>query len=242
MTGPRFWRDGTRFYKRVRDPGEVDRLIDRARQIGLAGGRSPAPEYCADKQALAFPLLDGTTGVSLIDGGTLSDLLVPLQAVSRAVLTDLPPYDPFAKIPARLGPEPPRWLTDRLARLADMAANPPGVVHGDFHCGQLIRDRAGRVWVVDLDDMAFGPVEADLGNFAAHLATRPETRRADLRDGVRHWGGQVLEAWNRLSAPCEPALFWRHLDIALVRRALKLRDDRGDARILEALETLPLSS
>ena len=242
MTEPRFWRDGTRFYKRVGDPGEVDRLIDRARQIGLAGGRTPVPEYCPDKQALAFSLVRGATGVALIDGGTLSDLLAPLRAVSRAALTDLAPYDPFAKIPARLGPEPPRWLTDRLAGLADIPPGSPGVVHGDFHCGQLIRDGSGRIWVVDLDDMAFGPVEADLGNFAAHLATRPETRREDLRVGVRDWGGRVLEAWNRLSAPCEPTLFWRHLDIALIRRALKLRNDRGDAQILQALETLPSPS
>ena len=242
MKTGRTWRHGTRFYKRVGDRAEGERLIDRAREITRAGARTPAPEYHADGNALTFPAIDGVAGVALIDAVPLPELLAPLQAIRRADLTDVPIYDPFAKITTRLAPEAPRWLTERIARLADMAPHPTGIVHGDFHCGQLIRDGAGRVWVIDLEDMAFGPVEADLGNFAAHLATRPETRRADLAESVLGWSGQVLDAWSRLKETCNQTLFRRHLDIALIRRALKLRDDRGDANVLRALKGLPLFS
>ena len=242
MTPARTWRVGARFYKRVSGPEEAERLIDRAHRLARAGGRTPEPEYLPDRNALVFPAIDGATGVALIDETALLPLLAPLRAIGRTDGPDLPAHDPFAKIVPRLGAEAPRWLSDRIARLRGMASGQAVVVHGDFHCGQLIRDEAGRVWVIDLEDMARGPVEADLGNFAAHLATRPETRRGDLATGVRVWSDRVRDAWDRLGEACEPALFRRHVDIALTRRALKLRDDRGEPEMLAALESLPLLS
>ena len=242
MTSERTWRVGARFYKRVNNRAEAARLIDRARQISQAGANTPEPEYCPDQNALTFRALDGTTGVELVDGAALSELLRPLQSIHHASIPDLPLYDPFAKIAPRLKPGAPQWLTDRVARLQKPAPDQSGIIHGDFHCGQLIRDLEGRVWIIDLEDLSLGPIEADLGNFAAHFATRPETSRANLLESLRHWSGRVCDAWSRLGEPCDPALFWRAVDIALIRRALKLWNDRGELEVLRALQALPLFS
>lgn len=238
----RTWRAGARFYKRVRGPSEAKRLIQRAHQIAQAGADTPQPEYCPDRNTLIFPAIDGTSGVTLVNSIALSEVLAPLRALRRADLPGLPAYDPFAKIAPRLKPDAPRWLIDRIARLRSLDLGGGGVVHGDFHCGQLIRDGEGDVWVLDLEDMSQGPVEADLGNFAAHLATRPETRRKELAAGVRLWTGWVRDAWIRLGEPCDAALLRRHVDIALTRRALKLHDDRGSPETLALLESLTLIS
>ena len=242
MNSERTWRAGTRFYKRVNDCAEAARLIERAREITQAGANTPEPEYCPDQNALTFPALDGTTGVELVDGVALSELLAPLQSIYHADIPGLLDYDPFAKITPRLKPGAPQWLTDRVARLQERAPDQSGNVHGDFHCGQLIRDLEGRVWIIDLEDLARGPVETDLGNFAAHLATRPETSRTNLSESLCHWSGRICEAWDRLEAPCDPALFWRAVDIALIRRALKLWNDRGEPELLGDLQALPLFS
>lgn len=242
MTKERTWRAGALFYKRVESPVEAERLIDRAHRITRAGGHTPAAEYCPGLNAVAFPAIDGSAGVALIDRAGLSELLVPLQAVRRSGVPGLPVHDPLAKVTQRLGVDAPHWLTERVAYLADMITDTGGVVHGDFHCGQLIRDGAGVVWVIDLEDMARGPVEADLGNFVAHLATRAETRRADFAEGIRFWSERVLSVWGRLGETCDPALFWRYVDIALTRRALKLRDERDEPETLASLRHLPLFS
>ncbi|NIA69671.1 phosphotransferase [Pelagibius litoralis] len=238
----RTWRGGARFYKRVNGPAEARCLIGRAHQITEAGALTPEPEYCPDRNVLTFPVIDGPSGTTLIDAVALSELLAPLQVVRRANMPDLPVFDPFAKIAARLKPDAPHWLIDRVARLQGVDAGPAGIVHGDFHCGQLIRDCGGRVWIIDLEDMSQGPVEADLGNFAAHLATHPETGWRDLAEGVQFWAGRVQDAWNRLGKPCDAALFRRHVDVALTRRALKLRHDRAEPEVLAALKSLPVIS
>lgn len=242
MTIDRTWRVGQHFYKRVGGREEAERMIGRARAIGLAGGYTPEPVFCPDRNALKFPAIDGTTGVTLVDQAALSELLAPLLTVRRVSATGLSGFDPFAKINSRLGPNPPSWLTDRVSRLMDTPLGGSSVVHGDFHCGQLIRDAAGRVWVIDLEDMAQGPVEADLGNFAAHLATRPETQSGDLADAVRAWALRVGDAWVSLGGPLDRRVYCRYVDIALTRRALKLRADRGQPKVLTALENLPLFS
>lgn len=238
----RTWRSGARFYKRVDGPAEAGCLIGRAHRITEAGTRTPEPTYCPDRDLLVFPAIDGTSGTTLVAELALPELFAPLLAVRRANLPDLPVFNPFAKIAARMKPDAPQWLINRVTRLQHMDTGPAGIVHGDFHCGQLIRDYRDCVWIVDLEDMAQGPVEADLGNFAAHLATHPETRQGALAEGVQFWAEQVLDGWVSLGEPCDCALFWRHIDIALTRRALKLRDDRAEPEILTALKSLPLFS
>lgn len=242
MTRERTWRSGARFYKRVSGPAEAGRLIAWAHQIAEAGGTTPVPEYCPGRGALAFPIIDGKTGVALLDDVALPRLLSPLRSVRRARIADLLPHNPFIKVTARLRPDTPSWLTSRIEYLESRPLRGSEVVHGDFHCGQVIQDEAGCLWLVDLEDMARGSVEVDLGNFAAHLATRPETRQENLSESVRYWTSRVREAWDRLGEPCDPALFWRAVDIALIRRALKLCGDRGEPEVLESLEASPLFS
>ncbi|TQV83330.1 phosphotransferase family protein [Denitrobaculum tricleocarpae] len=238
----RTWRAGRQFYKRVSGPVEAGDLIVRASELSRAGGKTPVPGYCPDRSAVNFPMIEGASGVALIDQVALSYLLAPLQPLRRAGISELPPFDPFAKITVRLNAKTPQWLRARLGALKDMPFEADGVVHGDFHCGQMILDESGNLWLVDLDDMAQGPVEVDLGNFAAHLATRPETRRRRLAEGLPFWAEQVQKAWDELGEVCNPTLFRRHVDIAVIRRALKLHDARGDSEIMAALEHLPLLS
>jgi len=90
-------------------------------------------------------------------------------------------------------------------------------LHGDLHVGQFVQDRMEKVWVVDLDDLALGPPEADLANFTAHLAT-------SASGGIAHWATRIRGAWHNLGEHCDDEIFARHLRFALVRRHLKLRE------------------
>ncbi len=238
----RTWRDGSRFYKSVGGPAEAENLILRATAIARAGGNTPVPSYCPDRNAVSFPVVDGTSGMALVDELALTDLLSPLQAIRRAEIAELPIFEPFAKITPRLGTKAPQWLITRIVKLLDRPLEPGGVVHGDFHCGQMIRDVSDRLWVIDLDDMAQGPIEADLGNLAAHLATRPETGCRNLAQDLLFWSAEVQDAWTELGETCDPHLFLRHVDIAVTRRAMKLHDVRGETEVLDRLEHLPLLS
>jgi aminoglycoside phosphotransferase (APT) family kinase protein len=104
-------------------------------------------------------------------------------------------------------------------------------VHGDLHPGQFIRDRRGQVWLIDLDDLALGPPEVDFGNLAACLATR---RPGPLHEMARHAiAGVVAE-----TPSANPALVAHFCEIALLRRALKLRE-RGLDWVFRQLLLVP---
>lgn len=238
----RTWCDGGRFYKGVSGGSEANDLISRAAVLSSEGTRTPVPRYCSDQKALSFPLLEGISGIALTDELSLPALLTPLQSLRHAKIPELPTFDPFAKITARLDAHTPPWLTARIETLRDIPVGSGGVVHGDFHCGQMVRDKSGCLWLIDLDDMAQGAIEADLGNFAAHLATRPETGKRRLSEDLPFWAEQVQGAWLRLGETCDTALFRRHTDIAVTRRALKLRGLRNDHEVFRALENLALLS
>lgn len=59
-------------------------------------------------------------------------------------------------------------LTRRLAAKLKKVAVRPRLIHGDFHLKQILL-HAGTVRFLDLDELASGPVEYDLGTFLAHL-------------------------------------------------------------------------
>jgi aminoglycoside phosphotransferase (APT) family kinase protein len=98
------------------------------------------------------------------------------------------------------------------------------VIHGDFHPGQTLRDGAGTVWLVDLDDLALAPPEADFGNLAAWMATQSPQglTRGDpttaLKSALRH----ILPQARLGMADVSPDLALHFGRIALLRRALKL--------------------
>lgn len=124
-------------------------------------------------------------------------------------------YDPMSRIRTRLA-----LTDDPLLRSYAEGPIPTGhaLLHGDLHVGQFIQEPWGKVWVLDLDDLALGPPEADLANFAAHLST------TDPGPGIAGWAGQVCREWASLGGALEPTVFARFLHLALVRRHLKLRE------------------
>ena len=50
---------------------------------------------------------------------------------------------------------------DKLAGVLGSQTNPQVICHADLHPGNLLRDRAGRVFVVDWDDVMLAPRERD---------------------------------------------------------------------------------
>jgi Phosphotransferase enzyme family len=139
-------------------------------------------------------------------------------------------FDPFRRILPRLGTAPPQigaLTADLAARDAALGRPEAAVIHGDFHPGQVLRDGGGKVWLIDLDDLALAPPEADLGNLAAWLATQSPGGLTGLADSAQK---RVLSVAPR----ADPAMVGHFCEIALVRRALKLAE-RGQDWVLEQL-------
>lgn len=155
----------------------------------------------------------------------------------------LAPYDPLARVRPRLLPkvlrsleraglasgpvvETVRRVAHELQRLPSRAAasGAIGVIHGDFHAGQLVFEFGMPVpWLIDLDDLALAPAEADLANFAAHFATTPELSVAPVEDAMT-WLTDILG--DLYEAKTGRAVSDRRLRIygaaALLRRMFKL--------------------
>lgn len=163
---------------------------------------------------------------------TLDKMVEALRRLNRMSPDGLSRFDPFLRIRPRLGTAPShiRALVTAL-ETQDAALRWPfnTVIHGDFHPGQTIRDRSGKLWLVDLDDLALAPPEADLGNLAAWIATRAE---GNLETQASIAATKVLA----LAPHAAPDLTGHFLQIALVRRALKLVE-KG---LPWALDQLPL--
>jgi aminoglycoside phosphotransferase (APT) family kinase protein len=169
---------------------------------------------------------------------------------------DIQPLDPWRKIRPRIEAVRarcgrPALFTGRVeacashcARALETAARHAGsiatVVHGDYHLGQLLLEEDPRTpWLLDLDDLALGPRESDLGNFAAHLATTPgvygdcsmqkfSAALAASRDAYQGAGGRTTDMRLLLAQGA----------VALLRRALKgweRDDDRNKAASILAV-------
>lgn len=203
-----------------------DAALHRANTLRAAGIATPAATRIAP-DALAFPRIDGRSGTAL--ASDLATLLAPLAALHRAAVPGLAPHDPFHRIRPRLN-HAPTALRARIEAL-ETAGNPaPSVtIHGDFHPGQVIAAPDGTGWLIDLDDLAHGAPEADLGNLLAYLLTAPATRDTAPRGG---WRDALLAAWG--GDELHPANFSRQTEIALIRRALK-GAGRGDPLPLDRL-------
>ena len=223
---------GDRVLKRLAGPDAVARLVARTGALRAAGVATPEARATDQSDVVAFPRIQGESGLTmLIDRGevALAPLVAAAAVLHGADAPKLQRLDPLTRIRPRLADGAPSWI-ERWIRCHLPPARGGGPVHGDLHAGQLIRDRRGRVWLLDLDDLAAGPPEADLGNFAAHLATRPETRRGEPLMGLTYWLTQVL-----VHAPgADPGIAARYGRIALLRRALKLAE-QGERALLEAL-------
>lgn len=238
----RVWSDHTRFYKRFDSCSEAEAAVSRARWLRAAGIPTPAAERSGTDHVVAFRRITGQSGREIVGAVPATHCLAPLLDVV-ARLHALPPaeglgrFDPLAKIGPRLRAGGDHRLRSAIAAImSGIVANPSPcqTLHGDLHVGQLIMDDEGTVWIIDLDDMAGGDAAADLGNFAAHLASRTCESATSPMAAMRNWLGIVL----RDSHVRFDAAFERRGDafgrLALIRRALKHRD-RGDVRLLSRL-------
>ena len=235
----RVWRDGGQIRKRIAGPETARRLILRTGELRARGLPTPEARLGQSPDVVVFPAVEGTGGLALLmaEGpAVLPDLLRPLLGLHRATLRGLAPFDPRRKIEPRLSADDPPNLLREATRRLDAIPEPSDMVpvHGDFHVGQLIRDAEATVWILDLEDLAAGAPESDLGNFAAHLATRPETRRHSVPHGLAFWLGHALRAYRAIGGEADENLAERHGQVALIRRALKLRE-RGDPSVVAEL-------
>ena len=145
--------------------------------------------------------------------GAILSPLVKLHNV-EADNFELKPYDPWRKISARLSSRssegnffPPEAfqheedLRQRTAEVLHQAHSlKTGIVHGDFHAGQIFFGTAPRMsWLLDLDDLSLGHRESDLGNFSAYLATARETTLIDVTEAYEYWSFQVTTAYEDIA-------------------------------------------
>lgn len=200
--------------KHYADRAMAQEAFRRSADLRAAGVSTPAVIGRPGDQALCFGGVDGNTGIALV-ADDLAPLLTVVARLHSASLRDLPVYDPFLRVRPRLAFSTQLPVSEILS---EPVPSGNATLHGDLHVGQFIRDGDGKVWVVDLDDLAIGPREADLANFAAHLATSlPERSIAD-------WSDRVCGAWTRIGETVDREIFTRFLRFALLRRHLKLRE------------------
>ena len=216
--------------KRFSTADAASAAFDRAEALRSAGFATPRPTR-ADDQTLRFPRIRGTTGPDLI--ASLPDLLAPLLALQQVHLPALrlPRHDALLRIRPRLchAPAAISWLAQQ--QLCHLPAERDTICHGDFHPGQVIRDASGRSWLLDLDDLARGPVEADLGNLMAWLATRPLPSPQPLLHRIAQERETLLAAWSGMGGCADRDLLEPYITLALIRRALKAAE-RGDPTLL----------
>ena len=240
-------------------------VTSRLKEQGIL---TPQCGYDAERGELVFPTIDGVvvrdalaaqrmrdkTNWKAFETKALASILEPILALHSLAPSglQLEPYDPWRRVRTRLHRLPAGSLAhdvyDKLAPLVAEAGAfcKPGVVHGDLHVGQLILARDGRsTWVIDLDDAALGPREADFGNFIAHLCTSPQLYRGEINEGVNDLIDKVMEMC--ASAPPSRMAIERYCAASLLRRALKLgekfnADRRPEPFVLQAASSLCMSA
>lgn len=105
-------------------------------------------------------------------GADLADALRRFHSLDAAANAELPRWDPFAAARRRLEAADPAllnedrvWL-DEQWRLAERSYREAevdvGVIHGDAHTGNLLRDHRGQPVLCDLDSAGIGPLAWDL--------------------------------------------------------------------------------
>ncbi|MFM7333572.1 MAG: phosphotransferase family protein [Tabrizicola sp.] len=218
--------DLDRFEKVYPSAAAANTALQRSLAARLAGVPTPAVLGRSGPMQLSFARITAAAPPSL------PGMIATLQKLKRMPPYGLTRFDPFLRIRPRLANAPPHLqaLVTALQSQKQALDWPAGtVVHGDFHPGQTLQDTKGKVWILDLDDLALAPPEADLGNLAAWLATQT---KGTLGEAARGAQATVLA----VAPQADPALTQHFLQIALIRRALKLAE-RGQPW---ALEQLPL--
>lgn len=200
------------FEKRYPSAARAETALRRSLSARIAGVPTPAVWQGNDPTRLFFERIDAGAAPSL------AQMTGVVRRLRRMATDGLSRFDPFLRIRPRLMAAPPdicQLFADLEARDAALGWPALTVIHGDFHPGQCLQDRTGKVWLIDLDDLALGPHEADLGNLAAWIAT---SVKGPMGEQTRRALDQVLA----VSPMADPALTGHFCQIALLRRALKL--------------------
>ena len=193
--------------------------LRRATLLAGQGIATPRASRGAAVDEVLFEHIDGATGAALIPGET-QNILQLLASLHSTDVPGLASYDPFLRVHTRLHLNQALPIQDIVEETVPTGT---ATLHGDLHVGQFIKDKHGIIWVIDLDDLAKGPIEADLANFAAHLAT------SEQFGGFEYWFDEIRLAWRRQGQNLDDEVFKRFFRFALVRRHLKLREaGRGD--------------
>lgn len=201
----------------------------------------PTPEarFDASAQTLRAPWIGGRQGYEVLEEENNIDPFIVKAATVVAHLhrvpvssLDLAGFDPWKKIEPRLRNRaslpnvvqgPAEEAIEMLRKRAPGDPRRTVTVHGDFHIGQIVFGSDGVTWLLDLEDMAFGEPEADLANFAAHLATSKDSQNLDLLREFRCWLALLANAWSMASeTETDRARLKWYGAAALLRRALKL--------------------
>lgn len=221
MNTNRTWPEGDQFHKRYPTAAAAMALA-RSRAAQAAGVLTP--------QASPGPSADILSFLRIQSAGVPEPtaMIATLLALRRMSEDGLTRFDPFLRITNRLSDAPPsvqRHAQQLIAR--DRALDWPasGVVHGDFHPGQVIQDQQGKVWLIDLDDLALAPIEADLGNLAGWMATQ---HPAPLSQRLTECEAQVQELCGQLGENPDTGLMAHFASIAVLRRALKMNERGAD--------------
>lgn len=222
--------------KRFSSAAAAEAALARAKALHEAGITTPVPTRTSDL-TLCFPRIHGDTATALL--ASKPDLLAPLVNLHRIKPPglSLQPYDPLARIHPRLSLAP-IWMTNRITQIVPRLRNEmQRLCHGDFHPAQVIRDAEGLSWLLDLDDLALGPIEADLGNLIAWLATQqglPDMALADRQEQARR---SVLLEWRAMAGGIDLHSLGDFTTLAIFRRALK-QAEKGDTSLLHQVEYL----
>ncbi|MGN2642356.1 aminoglycoside phosphotransferase family protein [Nocardia takedensis] len=130
---------------------------------------------------------------------TATDLAEPLRQLHRLPLddttSDLPTWDPFTAARRRLAAADPtlpsddhQWLSRQWSAVENdyrALTLDQGIVHGDAHTGNLLRDRT-RTVLCDLDSTGIGPTAWDLAVTAVSDQRFATTFYTDLATAYGH--------------------------------------------------------
>jgi streptomycin 6-kinase len=222
-------------FKRFSTPAEAEAAVSRSALLHKAGVQTAKAATNFGSRLVRFDLIEAETGFAvLLRQGksvlpTLMQNLVALHVVKG--LADLQPFQPLMKITPRLSEAHHQAFAPLVSQALGEISDLPGetcVIHGDLHVGQFLIDASGTCWLIDFDDVAIGDPAADLGNFAAHLATRPETCSGPPFAAMRQWLAMVLDAYHRVGGHTSAQAADAYGRLALVRRVLKLQQTRSD--------------